>query len=170
MYPHGQASSVRVDEISHPTIRIRGELFLLESVQRCWRCKKSQSVVGLAATELDDADTGEADPNDGPFLLSVISVMPAELLATITAAFPHYQPAFLNTDGFVYHANHCACGAQLADHFLFSEPGGAFFPDDEKVAARILIRPLRTSLPMDLRCSWSAGSGDFLFKNGTRQH
>jgi hypothetical protein len=74
--------------------------------------------------------------------------MPSELLAFIQQRQPRYKKQYSRTAQMSYYANTCQRGALFGDHYLVSEPGGAFFPEDCADAARIEISRAPCSPPL----------------------
>ena len=113
-------------------------LHLLISRQVCWKCKTQQEVTALACHNFreDGSDFSEPGDTSEMFLLSAISEMPLAVLRFVTQRNPRYMQRHSRTAGTSYYANVCECGANFGDFYLFSEPGGAFFPmtdDDAKL-------------------------------------
>jgi len=130
--------------------------YLLTGSEPCWKCKLPQTVVGLAARSEDCGEDSE------PFLLHEIETMPDEFLAEIQRLHPQYQ--WRNS----YFANTCQCGAHFGDHYLFSEPGGAFFPSTEEEAAKIKIQELPFTGTFTFVCNPGYGIGGFILEHGER--
>ena len=64
-----------------------------------------------------------------------------------------------------YYANICECGANFGDHFLFSEPRGAFFPETEAEVSRIICEELPFQDRLCFECSFILGSGEIILRN-----
>ena len=94
--------------------------------------------------------------------------MPRPLLDAIVSRHPHFQKRTSKTAGTAYYMNTCACGAHFGDFYLFSEPGGAFFPTDETEAAHITIEELPLTGTFDLDCSYGMGVGDLIFEHAKK--
>jgi len=130
--------------------------YLLRSSEDCWKCGTSCRVVALAS------GAGE------PFMLSSIESMPDEFLLAITAIHPDYELRYSQMVGSRYFMNTCKCGAHFGDFYLFSEPGGAFFPteDDEAAEIEVIELPFHGSYP--IACSPGIGTGGIILRHGKR--
>lgn len=137
-----------IEEFSSP-------FYLLVGSETCWDCKADSRVVGLA--------TGDGDE---PFMLSNIESMPRELLAMIQQIHPHYEFRESRTKGKSYYMNICSCGAHFGDYYLFSRPGGAFFPHTDEDAAMIEIHELPLRGDHTIKCSPGLGTGGVILKHG----
>ena len=62
----------------------------------------------------------------------------------------------------------CECGANFGDHYLYSEPGGAFFPETDEAAARMTIHPLRLEGEFELTATYIQGVEDSIFAHAQR--
>lgn len=138
--------SEEIDTYTHP-------FYLFRSSELCWKCHAPCQVVALAS------GGGE------PFVLSDIRSLPEEILLSMTAAQPNYELRCSQTTGSEYLMNTCPCGAHFGDYFLYSKPGGAFFPTAEDEAAQIEL-PLQGSFEID--CSPGMGLGGFILQYGKR--
>lgn len=108
------------------TITIHPPFFLAESRENCWKCSESCVVYGFIATDITD-DEGRA-AFEGPYFLQNIEELPNPLACALPQRTESFRKVASRTAGFAYYANICKCGANFGDHYLFSEPGGAFFP------------------------------------------
>lgn len=118
-------------------------VYAVESKTPCWRCDKQPRVVTIGAESF--IARGATDEPVGPdlYLFSVIEYVPLELLEAMRRVNPGYRRRFSKTAGASYYMNHCACGAQLGDFYMHSEPGGAFFPTTPQAAQAIRLRRLK---------------------------
>ncbi len=162
--------SERHDETSD-AITVEGRLYLLTANAACWKCGQAQDVVAIAAQGLSEGGEPIPDTHDPRSLvvLSAIVEMPSELLAFIQQRQPRYQKQYSRTAEMSYYANNCQCGALFGDHYLVSEPGGAFFPEDLAEAARIEMSRIPCSPPLLFQCDYSMGSvGEMIWENARR--
>jgi hypothetical protein len=160
----------RYDEMDD-AIAVKGSLYLLTASTACWKCGQAQDVIAMAAQGLSEGGEPIPDTQDPRSLviLCAIGEMPAQLLAFIQKRQPGYQKQYSRTADMSYCANTCQCGALFGDHYLVSEPGGAFFPEDPAAAARITISRLPYSPPLLLQCDYSIGSvGEMIWENARR--
>jgi hypothetical protein len=152
-------------------IAVQGRLYLLTANAACWKCGKPQDVVVIAAQGLSEGGEPIPDTQDPRSLvaLSAIAEMPSELLAFIQQRQPRYKRQYSRTAEMSYYANTCQCGALFGDHYLVSEPGGAFFPEDRADAARIEMSRVPCSPPLLFQCDYSMGSvGEMIWENARR--
>jgi hypothetical protein len=137
-----------IEEFSSP-------IYLLVGSEKCWNCETTSSVVGLASGDMKE-----------PFMLSDIKSMPAELLAAIQRIHPRYEIRDSRTKGIRYYMNICTCGAHFGDYYLFSRPGGAFFPHSDEDATAIQIHELPLKGDFKIVCSPGLGTGGVILKHG----
>jgi hypothetical protein len=160
----------RDDEIDD-AIAVEGRLSLLTANAACWKYRQPQDVVAIAAQGLSESGEPIPDTRDpgSLIILSAIEEMPSELLAFIQQMQPRYQKQYSRTAEMSYYANTCQCGALFGDHYLVSEPDGAFFPEDRAEAARITMSRVPCNLPLLLHCDYSMGSvGEMIWENARR--
>jgi hypothetical protein len=160
----------RRDEMDD-AIAVEGRLYLLTANAACWKCGQPQDVVVIAAQALSEGGELIPDTQDprSLIILSAIEEMPSELLAFIQRRQPRYQKQYSRTAEMSYYANTCQCGAIFGDHYLVSEPGGAFFPEDRADAARIEMSRVPRSPPLLFQCDYSMGSvGELIWENARR--
>src|SRR5258708_21925395 len=141
-------------------VPVEGRLYLLTANAACWKCGQAQDVVVIAAQGLSEGGEAIPDTQDlgSLIILSAIEEMPSELLAFVQQRQPRYQKQYSRTAEMSYYANTCQCGALFGDHYLLSEPGGAFFPEDCADAARIEMSRVPCSPPLLFQCDYSMGS------------
>jgi hypothetical protein len=152
-------------------IVVEGRLYLLTANAECWKCRRPQDVVVIAAQGLSEGGEAISDSQDTGSLviLSAIEEMPSDLLTFIQKRQPGYQKQYSRAAEMSYYANTCQCGALFGDHYLVSEPGGAFFPEDSAGAARIVISRVPCSPPLLLQGNYSVGSvGEMIWENARR--
>jgi hypothetical protein len=148
-------------------LHVTAPIFLLRSTESCWRCHASQEVIALAfrwRLDKDQDEDGQPGENE-PIILDNIHAMPTPLLDATVSRHPHFEKRTSKTAGTAYYMNTCDCGAHFGDFYLFSEPGGAFFPTDETEASRITIEELPLTGTFELDCSYGEGLGDLIFEH-----
>ncbi len=151
---------------------ILAPIYLITSQEKCWKCHTPQKVVALGSPSLRDGDVdmlGSSDDSEAPYLLSNIADMPESLYATVAAIHPRFRKHLSRTAGEAYYANICECGANFGDHYLHSDPGGAFFPLDAEAASRMSIRKLPLDGTFELDASWAQGVEDLIFEHARRE-
>lgn len=149
-------------------IQVLDPLFLLISAEACWQCRAPQTVIAIGAHRLID-EYGEVGDSRGLILLSNITAMPAHVWEYIRARNPRYVLRQSRTAESTYYANTCECGALIGDFYLFSEPGGAFFPLSPNEAAGIKYHRMPFDGPFAFECSYSQGPGDAILAHGINE-
>jgi hypothetical protein len=150
-------------------VTVRSPIFLLRARATCWNCGSPQEVIALATRKLTDlGDDPEDEPLDAdePKLLHRIQEMPPQVLQKIQSVHSAYEKRKSGTAGVAYHMNICRCGAHFGDFYLFSEPGGAFFPESEEEARQITIEEISLAGVFELACSYGMGTGAYIFEHG----
>jgi hypothetical protein len=152
-------------------LRVTAPIFLLRSTESCWRCHSSQEVIALAFRWCLDASLAadEQPEKDEPLILENIHEMPQAILDYVVSVHPHFEKRISKTAGTAYYMNICDCGAHFGDFYLFSEPGGAFFPTDEEEADHITIEQLPFTGTFEFDCSYGMGVGDLIFELAKKQ-
>jgi hypothetical protein len=133
-------------------LTVLSPVYIVGAKATCWKCGAANEVVTLASKSIsDDAnDVEQAEPQE-MFLLSYITEMPPEVFESIVGVAPNYRKLYTRTADQEYYANVCACGANFGDFYLFSEPGGAWFPEDgaEIETTRVLTLPFSAAIQVD---------------------
>ena len=77
-------------------IVVEGRLYLLTANAECWKCRRPQAVVVIAAQGLSEGGEAISDIQDRGSLdiLSAIEEMPSELLTFIQKRQPGYQKQY----------------------------------------------------------------------------
>ncbi len=153
-----------------PSICIHPPLYLLRSLAQCHECGATEPVVALGVTEFEEDGASYGDSkNPSLYLLSRVETLPQDLLANIQRVAPGYRAMASKTAGMTYFANVCSCGTNFGDFYLFSEPGGAFFPETVEEARQVELSQVPLSGPLKIECSWSEGTAiDMIFEHGTK--
>lgn len=108
-------------------LECRPPYIILNGRNDCWSCGKEFDVAGVVVSEA----IVEEGFSEKVYLIYV-KELPDELLQEIHAISPNYSKEFTATTEMDYFANVCPhCGEVTGDHFLFSEPDGAFGPGKE---------------------------------------
>ncbi len=143
------------------SLQIHSPLFLFTSQEPCWKCGTLQLVTGIATPRLIDG--GETIGRDGvvsePIFLTNIESMPDDVFAYVARRNPQYMKRYSRTAGSSYFANTCTCGANFGDHYLYAEPSGAFFPEDEVAARLIRYRRMPFEGVFPFQSGYSRGLG-----------
>lgn len=141
----------------HPDVdTFAAPFYLFRSSEDCWKCGATCRVVAVASGEKE------------PFVLSQITEMPEEILLAVTAINPAYERRLSRTADTEYFMNTCGCGAHFGDFFLYTEPGGAFFPTEIDEAAEIEVIELPIEGEHRIGCSPGMGTGGFILEHGKR--
>lgn len=125
-----------------PHYNLRSDSFvIIQGVEHCWRCEMSGVVHAFyldSAQETFTDDDGdeywEATPS-GVVVNSIIHLLdgPKREISTVSNGKVRLDGSYI--------ANHCEhCGAKLGDHYMFGEPGGAFFPSEYGPVAKVANR------------------------------
>mgnify|MGYP005756854197 CR=1 FL=1 len=133
-------------------IKIHPPFFLAESRETCWKCGQSAAVYGFVASEIEDDNDGPAF--EGPYFLRNIEELPELLARSLPCGTESFAKVSSLAAGLAYYANLCKCGANFGDHYLFSEPGGAFFPLEREGVAKIRLTPVDSSEALELAASY----------------
>lgn len=151
-------------------LRVTAPIFLLRASESCWHCHTSQEVIALAFRWRVDKnhDEDEQPEENEPLILHNIHTLPKPILDAVVARHPQFEKRTSKTADTAYYINTCRCGAHFGDFYLFSEPGGAFFPMDEKEASQITIEELPLTGSFQLDCSYGLGLGDLIFEHAKK--
>lgn len=117
----------------------------------CWNCNNDFNVVGIVVNEaIIDIEEGFSEKA----YLIYVKELPDELLQEIQAISPNYRMEFTATTEMDYFANVCPhCGEVTGDHFLFSEPDGAFGPGNEEIPMAVVAN-FNKSMTIATSCGW----------------
>jgi hypothetical protein len=153
------------------TLRVTAPIFLLRSTESCWRCHIRQDVIALAFRWVTDRrEPVNEQPRPGETILLVnIHEMPKAISQYIASVHPRFQKQLSKTTGTTYYMNICQCGAPFGDHYLFNEPGGAFFPMDVAAQSQIKVEQLPFTGEFEFDASPGMFSEDLLATGGGRQ-
>jgi len=117
----------------------------------CWSCDRELDVVGIVVNDV----LIEEGFSEKAYLIYV-KELPDELLQEIQAISPNYCKKFTATTEMDYFANVCPhCGELTGDHFLFSEPDGAFGPGNEKLTT-VSIAIFDKPMIIATSCGWGS--------------
>ena len=106
----------------------------------------------FVASEVTDDDGGPAF--EGPYFLRNIEELPEPLERALPVGTESFAKIASHTAGFSYYANLCKCGANFGDHYLFSEPGSAFFPLGPDDLAKIKLVPIEAFDSFEVAASY----------------
>jgi hypothetical protein len=151
-------------------LQVHCPIFLLTSSEPCWKCGAVQTVnaIGTHALREGDEELTESGDTSELFLLSNITDMPLQVFKYVAQRNHRYMQRHSRTAGESYYANTCECGANFGDFYLFSEPGGAFFPDTDEAAGAIEIEPMPFSGTLSFAASYSTGIGEYILQHAKR--
>jgi hypothetical protein len=149
---------------------VHAPLYVLTTTTPCWRCGAEQSVIGLGCHNVTDhgQELAEAGNTSELILLNNIVEMPPQVLELMNERNPRYTLHYSQMAEESYYANLCSCGANFGDHFLYSEPGGAFFPESVVEAQKIRIERLPCAGTLAFDCAWSMGMGQYILEYGQK--
>ena len=151
-------------------LEVRCPIYLLTSSEPCWKCSKPQSVSAVGTHALRDSGEELTDQGDTTelFLLSNISEMPFPVFKYVVQRNHRYMKRHSRTADETYYANTCECGANFGDFYLFSEPGGAFFPDTDEAAKRIELQQMPFEGTLRFVARYSTGIGQYILQHAKR--
>ena len=151
-------------------LQVHCPLFLLTSSEPCWKCGAVQTVNAIGTHAIRDGEEELADPGDTSelFLLSNIVEMPFPVFKFVAQRNHRYMKRHSRTAGATYYANTCECGANFGDFYLFSEPGGAFFPDSDEAARSIQLETMPFTGTLTFSSSYSVGIGEYILQHAKR--
>jgi len=146
-------------------VQVFSPIYLLRARERCWKCHSPQEVIAILTCRLQEQDPecGEYLYENEPILLHNVTQMPAPILSHIQSLHVRFEKRQSRTAETAYYMNTCPCGAHFGDFYLFSEPGGAFFPLSPEDAACVTIEKLPFSGTFDFVCTYGIGPGAPLF-------
>lgn len=152
------------DEDSEPLLKVLCPLYFLSSSEPCWKCGKTQPVVAIGTHCLfeDDEKVGDATDVGELILLNYLSVMPDEVWQYMKTRNSRFSNEHSAGGGDSYFSNACECGARFGDFYLFSEPGGAFFPTTQKEVEKITYHQMPFEGELSFACGWSEGAGQYI--------
>jgi hypothetical protein len=153
-------------------LQVHCPLYLLTSSEVCWKCGATQYVLALGTHNLHDGEYDVVEPGDMSelVLLSNVEEMPLPVFEYMAQKNQRYMRHYSRTAGQTYYANTCECGANFGDFYLFSEPGGAFFPDTDEAAAEIELEVMPFSGSLRFVASYSVGVGEYILKHAKRKN
>lgn len=155
-------------------------IFVVEGIQRCWKCSNQTRVVGLGMGEYiqmyDDGDGPQYEivedyvkPGEEMHLAWVESeeVIPPKLLKYLKTTYS-VKTGYSKTAGKCF-ANHCdCCGAIQGNWFLFSEPDSPLSScvgGDELIERMGKLKIKGIPIEDDLKLDWNVGfcSNDYAY-------
>jgi hypothetical protein len=151
-------------------LQVHCPLYLLKSSEPCWKCGSTQVVHALGVHNLKDDGEDVVDAGDTSelILLSNIVEMPFTVFKYVAQRNHRYMKRYSRTAGEKYYANTCECGANFGDFYLFSEPGGAFFPDTDDAAREIELETTPFTGTLRFVASYSIGTGEQILQHARR--
>jgi len=151
---------VKLAEISSEEdclIILGSHLYLLETVQRYWKCSAITPVKAIYTDCWKEAHDGFRR-RDCPIVLRGITGIQEDLMALLNGAGAALQLRMSRAAQCEYLANSCTdCGALLGDRFLHLEPGDPFFPISEEHAADISMQRLNFEGDLAIDGIYAAG-------------
>ena len=156
-----------MDDFDARIVRVPPPIYLMRATIPCWKCGDQTPVVGLAATTVEQDGEVYGSPKARPpqvVTLKNISDMPYDLLQVVRAHQRQYVKRESRTAGLTYYQNEChACDANIGDFYLFSEPGGPFFPMSREEAARVEVFDLPIVGTLELEADFGEGGADLIY-------
>ena len=141
-------------------LQIAPPLILAVADTACWKCNGKMKAAALIAPNI------LAAPGD-VLILQHMAALPAELLEFVQSRVPDFRRG--QSMAGEYMASHCpACGAITGDFYLFSEPGGAFWPETDEDAAAIRLEDCPISDAISIDAGYGVGLGEYILEAATR--
>jgi hypothetical protein len=126
---------------ARPSIIAKPSIYLIQSKDRCYRCREIADVFCLAADGLIDHD-GEIDMF---FHFHNLTFVPSKIKTILQEKAPNYYIDYTKQSDSLYFVNHCKCRAKLGDFYLHCEPDGTFAPMSKEKAENAIIYNLTKS-------------------------
>ncbi len=154
--------------MSDYSVRASAPFYVLRASIPCWKCREPTPVVGLVATLVEADGESHGDPTARPVepvSLRNITDLPYDLLQVMRAYQPRYVKRESRTAGMSYYQNECwHCGVNIGDSYLFSEPGGPFFPDTPADASSVEVLDVPVIGSLEINADWGQGGVDLIFE------
>jgi hypothetical protein len=143
-------------------------LYLIEGIQKCFRCQKETRVIGfgidkhLSICSLEDY---KQDINQEEIhIVGPIYPIPDKLLQYLQGKY-NYKMRFSKTTGKTNISNCCDyCDVLQGDFFLYNEVDSPFFIYSEEDVKELKIYKIGLSKDLIVECSDGSASFDFMFK------
>jgi hypothetical protein len=126
--------------------------WIVSSNTGCWKCDRPTTAFTLAVPSghetLEGDDLGDEWVEHGHLaLLSYVTDVSPEVLTETSQICIGWGNDFSKTTQGRYWMNHCrSCGIKQGDFSLHSEPGGAFFPLENRDVANWVFHPVARPL------------------------
>lgn len=135
-------------------------LYLVSTVDSCWKCRSSMPVICLIASNAQDS----------AFLLSNIISLPPHVQSFIQIRFPTFKLTYSKMAQNEYYANTCPkCLVLSGDFHLHSEPDSPFFSISEDDARRLTIEEIPLDRSIEVNAGFSTGGYvQFILQHGKR--
>ncbi len=156
-------------------------IFIIEGQQKCWKCKRTTTVIGLGICDfitiygdIDDPqfelENGFGEPGEELHLAWVEKEedIPPKLLKYIKENYS-VKTGYSKTIRGKCFANHCeCCGALQGNHYLFTEPSSPLsssIDGDELIERMSKLKLMCISIDDDLQLNWyiSICSNDYAY-------
>jgi hypothetical protein len=148
------------------SMKVCAPIYLLETFERCWKCNSFAKVFALACHKVEE--TGGFDETDNFVVLNSINTVPDLIVRVLRDVSPSLRFDYSKQANQKYVMNHCSCGAKLGDFYMHHEPGGAFFPTDDREAALITMRTIVSDGSYEIDASYSACSDNLIWESAKR--
>lgn len=148
---------------SSASITLKPIIYLVQSWDRCYRCKDITSVFCLAADGLVDHETGSNF--NGFFRFHEVTYIEDDLKEILKERCPSYYLDYTKMSNSSYFVNHCKCGAKLGDFYLHNEPGSPFWPQSEADAEENIFIQDISYAEAKISGNYTADDTDFILKH-----
>ena len=146
---------------SKVSVIIKSPLLIALNISDCYKCGNKTVVISLASNNfyylnIDENEDEKWFRADGLSFFSMPIFIENELVDKINKLFPNYKIAYSKTAESNYWANHCEhCGALQGDFFLYSEPGGAFFPLEIEEYNQLTFITISSKFDVEINADYS---------------
>ncbi len=148
-----------------PTMELVPPVYLLQSYEKCWKCKEITPVYALAAHGVN------SEENNLDIFLTFFNlrVVQSQLKKILTKNAPSYYIDYSRQANSSYYLNHCQCGAKQGDFFMHAEPSGPFYPTSKNHAEIIKIGVVSMEA-IKIDGEFSANSDDLILNYASKCH
>ena len=148
-----------------PDMELIPPVYLLQSYEKCWKCKEITPVYALAAHGVNS----EKNTLDIFLTFFNLRIVQPQIKKILLKNAPSYYLDYSRQANSKYYLNHCQCGAKQGDFFMHSEPNGPFFPTSKPEAERIKIGVVSVE-PIKIDGEFSAKSDDLILNYASKYH
>lgn len=156
------------------TTIICDELYIVEGIHTCFKCKNKTKVIGFGIKKhFDVYDPNEYDNvfefwNEDISISSQIDPLPISLQKYLLEKYNYYKD-FPKTTQSKYFANHCSnCKIIQGEFFLFGEVNSPFFIESPEEAKNLILYKIPLENDIILNTDIAYGSTDWMIEKYAR--